>query len=58
MLYINKEWFESVYGCLSEKYRFAFMEVDKIMYSDILSLFDNIEISPLDFENESKMIYY
>lgn len=58
MLYINKEWFESVYSCLSEKSSFAFMKVDRIMYSDILSLFDNIENSQLDFENESKMIYY
>lgn len=58
MLYINKEWFESVYSCFSEKSSFAFMEIDGIMYSDILSVFDNIEKSQLDFESESKMINY
>lgn len=58
MLYINKEWFESVFSYLSEKSSFAFMEIDGIMYSDILSLFDKLENSQLDLENESKMISY
>ena len=56
MLYINKEWFESAFSCSSEK--FSFMAVDKITYSDMVSLFDHIENSKFDFENESKMIYY
>jgi len=58
MLYINQEWFEGVYSSINEKLRFSLMKVDKIMYSDILSLFDNIENSQFDFENESKLIYY
>lgn len=58
MIYINKEWFESAYNCSIEKFSFSFKEVDKIMYLDILSLFDNIENGNFDIQNESKMIYY
>ena len=58
MLYINKVWFENAYNCSSENFNFSFMKVDKSMYLDMVSLFDNIENCMIDLENESKMIYY
>lgn len=57
MLYINKEWFEKAFHT-SEEFSFSYLELDGIIYSDVLSLFENVEKNNLDFENESKMIYY
>ena len=58
MLYINKEWFESAFNYSSGKISFSFMEVDKVMYSNMVSLFKTIESGKFDLETESKMIDY
>ena len=59
MLYINIEWFQSIFNAKSEKIKFSYMKLNEEMYLNIVNLFDSIEKQIIiDMEDESKLLTY
>lgn len=57
MIYINKEWFQTALDNTIE-IKFSYRQVNQKVFSDIISLFSDIQNNIIDIRNESKLLEY
>jgi len=58
MLYINKEWLQTAFNNGNLEVGFSYIKTSEKMFSSIIRLFDDIENSAMNIENESKLLNY
>jgi len=58
MLYINKNWINTVFNCDNFEVEFSYMKIDEEMVKSMVRLFVDFENGIINIENESKLLSY